>query len=541
MSAGDGARERPSRPNVGRDLSTARRLGQFLCSLFTALVAVGAVSAADWDPIARLTLGTILTDNVRLGGAGAVGAVGVAPTGNTQADLIFTTNPTIGLRGQSGRTNVNVLYSPVIRGYLNESVPDTLVNNLNGRGTFEAVDNFLFVDANARITQTEISPFGGVANDPALINTNRTEARSIGLAPNIRGRFVGGGQYTVRHALQYTTFSQGAFSESLSNTTTANASGAPGRFVLPSVDYRHLTNDLAGTRVTTSDFIRARATFQVDGTFQPYMQAGYEDNRFRNSERSGTTYGAGFQWRPSPRTQLAANVEKRFFGWSYLVTGSHRMGLSSLRLRASRTEQLLPGVSGITTVQTDTRDLLDQTLQSRIPDDTLRAQEVERLVQQGGLPDTTGVPVSALSSRVTLVDAISPSIAVTRQRTTGTFGLLWSRSRALTETQIAGASDAFATSNVIERQGFNVSVSHRMTPIVSLSGTMSYTETYAPTSVAGQPDRRTEQTIYRVSLSRSLTPRTSLSGSVRYQTFSSNTGPGFEERALIANLTHSFF
>jgi uncharacterized protein (PEP-CTERM system associated) len=151
------------------------------------------------------------------------------------------------------------------------------------------------------------------------------------------------------------------------------------------------------------------------------------------------------------------------------------------------------------------------------------------------------VPVSALSARVTLVDTIAPSIAVTRQRTTGTFGFLWSRSKALTESQIAGAPDAFATSSVIERQGFNLSVSHRMTPIVSLSGTMSYTETYAPTSVAGQPDRRTEQTIYRVSLSRSLTPRTSVSGSVRYQTFSSNTGPGFEERALIANLTHSFF
>jgi uncharacterized protein (PEP-CTERM system associated) len=510
-------------------------------TVLTALCQPWGARAAEWDPIARLTLGTILTDNVRLGGTGAVGGLGVAPTGNTQSDLIFTTNPTIGLRGQSGRTNVNVLYSPVIRGYLNESVPDTLVNNLNGRGTFEAVDNFLFIDANARITQTEISPFGGVANDPALINTNRTEARSIGLAPNIRGRFVDGGQYTVRHALQYTTFSQGAFSESLSNTTTANASGAPGRFVLPSVDYRHTTNDLAGTRVTTSDFIRARATFQVDGTLQPYVQAGYEDNRFRTSSVSGATYGAGLQWRPSPRTQFSALVEKRFFGTSYLVNGSHRMGLSSLSLRASRAEQLLPGVAGITTVQTDTRDLLDQALQSRIPDDALRAQEVERLVQQGGLPDTTGVPVSALSSRVTLVDTISPSIAVTRQRTTGTFGLLWSRSKALTESQIAGAPDAFATSNVIERQGFNLSVSHRMTPIVSLSGTMSYTETYAPTSVAGQPDRRTEQTIYRVSLSRSLTPRTSLSGSVRYQTFSSNTGPGFEERALIANLTHSFF
>ncbi len=526
--------ERASGSQVARDArrpdgASALRMPLLCALLFTTVSFSGQLAAADWDPIARLTLGTIYTDNVRLGTAGQ------------GSDLILTTSPTIGVRGQGGRLRANVIYSPVVRGYVNETREDTLVNNLNGTATLEAVENFLFVDGRARITQTEISPFGGVANDPALLNVNRTESRSVGLSPYIRGRFVGGGQYQLRHNIQYTTFTQGGLSDSITNTTTGNAVGAQGRFVQPSVDYRLATSEFNGTRVSSFNVLRARATFLVDGTFQPFVNAGYEDNQFRFSSISGPVYGAGLQWRPSPRTQVMASVENRFFGTGYMVNASHRMGWSSLRLRASRREQVLPDTLGFTTVDADTRELLDQSLQSRIPDDAQRAQEVDRLIQQGGLDATTEIPLTVVSSRVTVVETISPALAVTRQRTTATFTPIWSRTKAITENQIAGFQDPFATGNEVERMGFNVAVSHRVTPITSLSGSVAYNETFSKSTVAGQPDRRSEQTIYRLNVSTRIGPRTSLSGGVRFQTFSSNTGPGFEERALIANLTHSFF
>ncbi|MBK8016521.1 MAG: TIGR03016 family PEP-CTERM system-associated outer membrane protein [Betaproteobacteria bacterium] len=504
-----------------------------LTSGAAALAAAAATAhGAEWKPIARLNLGVVITDNVRLGGVGGAGGGG--------SDVILTTSPTIGLRGQGRRLTLSALYSPVVRGFINESAPETLVNNLNATARLEAVENFMFVDARASIVQTEVSPFGGSTNDAALINVNRVESRTLGLSPYIQGRFPGGGQYQVRHNFQYSTFSTGAFSDSTSNTTTARAQTAPGTLVVPSVEYSHSTRDFASTRVATSDIARLRATFGLSPVFSPYVHAGYEDNEYRLSKISGPVYGGGFSWRPTERTRVSANIEKRFFGTSYQIDANHRWSRASFGLRASKAEQILPGLGG-SNLAVSTRDLLDQTLLASIPDAVAREAEVDRLMLQGGLPENTSLSSGLLTTRITLVETINPNLVLTGRRDTLSIGYTWSRLESLSDAVATGITDPFTNAGVIFRRGFSISESHKLTQQITVVGAYSHTITTSPPTTGQQAGVEASQDSYRLTTSYALTPRTRLSGGIRYQRFTSNQANDFQEKAVLADLTHTFY
>jgi uncharacterized protein (PEP-CTERM system associated) len=71
-------------------------------------------------------------------------------------------------------------------------------------GTLEAVEDWLFVDASATISQQYISAFGAVSPSNANIDRNRTETFYYSLSPYIRGRLLSSAEYLLRYSVSGT-------------------------------------------------------------------------------------------------------------------------------------------------------------------------------------------------------------------------------------------------------------------------------------------------------------------------------------------------
>ena len=507
----------------------------------------GTALGAEWTPTASLGLGAVLSSNASVGGVAGTATAGGVPVAGAggragASDLILLTSPVLGLKGAGDRLKLDVLYSPVIRGFLNDSNPDRIINNLRGNATLEAVDNLLFLEGLATIIQTEISPFGGGVNDPALANRNRTESRTLGVAPYLNGRLPGGAQYNLRYDYRQTHLSTSALADSTFNEVSATLGGQAQSFAVPAAELRYSTREVGGTQVSESTIARLRGTLNVGPDFVPFASVGYEDNQYRFQQITGTTYGAGFRWAPTPRTSVVANLEKRFFGSSYTVDADHRMSRMSFSFNASRSEQVLPGLFGQTVSRAvDTRSLLDQALQSTIADPVARQSEVERLMVLRGLPDQLVGTQSLLSTRVNLVTSIQPSFTLLGVRNSITASVFRRETRPLTVSLATGLPDPFAATSAIVRQGLTLSASHQISPRTTLTADVTLARTSGTATVAGGTSPESRQQLFRLNASHSLNSRTSVSAGLRWQRFDSNQANDFQENALLVNVNHSFY
>lgn len=491
--------------------------------------------AGEWDPQARLSLSAIVSDNPLL-----------RPDGDERADIVLRTAPSFGLKRRGPRLTLEGTYSPVFVGYLNESRPEALYNTLGAQGTYEAVDDRVFIDARARMAQTFISPFGAQPSDVSTSTVNRTEVRSFGVSPYVRGALAGGARYQLRDDFQYSTYTAGTLPDITSNMISGFLSGSPGSYFVPSVDGMYRTTQYGSGSEFTSSSGRAKLLANVDPEFAPYLSAGYEDNEFRFSSFSGPIYGGGFLWKPSPRTSVDLNVEKRYFGTSFSADASYRTRLSLWRVRAYRRDRVSQQpIGGLAAV--DTRDYLSTLLQSRIPDDTARQAEVDRLMNTGLFPATLSAATAFSSPRVLLEQGIEPSLAMLGVRNNVVLSVYWRRTTPLTGSDSSAVTDVFNTVNGFTRKGFSVSWSHTVTARMSLSTGFDRATTESIRATAALPATlRTRQRIFRVGANYRLTPDTSVDGSIRVtQLVSEDSGAAAvirrDERAILFSLTHQFF
>ena len=90
----------------------------------------------------------------------------------------------------------------------------TFHNTLSASANVEVVQNWLFVDANASISQQFISPFGTQSSDPSLNNSNRTEVSTVSVAPYVKGQIAGQVNYIGRAFYTYTNSGSSQASDS---------------------------------------------------------------------------------------------------------------------------------------------------------------------------------------------------------------------------------------------------------------------------------------------------------------------------------------
>jgi uncharacterized protein (PEP-CTERM system associated) len=470
-----------------------------------------------------ITTSLTLTDNGRLAAEGR------------HPDAILQISPSVraSARGQRVQGSIEYALDGIV--YARESERNTVNHrlNLSSVGGLELVEDRVFLDADARIAQQATTAFGQTPAGAGRPTADTTQVATYSLSPHLRGRLGGFAEYTarVRHTATVAP-DRPQFDSSAQSVQLGVGSGADFARLGWSVNAQRNVSDFDAGRRTTADTLTVGLSYRLLPELIVRANAGSDWNDFRTPERERyDRYGAGFDWRPTPRTLVAAQVDERYFGTAYDFTFSHRMARTSWTLRASRatTEVSGRGTAAVATLY----DLLFARFAAIEPDPLRREQLVLAFLRNNNLPPNALVFTDVLFGAATVQESQSLTFAAFGRRTTLTTTLLRTESRRL-DTWVTGIGDTLDATGSVRQIGANLTVSHRLTPDSTAS--VSLSEQRNEGDLAAQ---RTRQRALALSWGTQLGPRSSFVLTARHVDFDSPTQP-YTENAIVATFGYRF-
>ncbi len=470
---------------------------------------------------------------------------------NKENGLSLSVTPGFTLRSQgSRRVQAAVQYSlsAVTRFGGNEN--DDLYHNLSAAGKAELVEDFLFIDGSANVSQQLISLFGSPA-DAASNDSNRATVGTYSISPYVRKRFGTFAEAQARYTASGAIFQNNVAADSNVNAFTANLNSGT-RFndlswglgySLRKAENTDSTNPASNGDVTFES-ASAQVGYALSRKFRVFGTVGQDWNDYLStSGTDGSSYSVGFGWSPSRRTSIEASAGERYFGRTFSFAGSHRTRLTNWTLRYSE------DVGDIT------QQLLDQSGQLYFVCATFPYFQPAADLAQLPPPNCSGpYPAGMLAwayqsiygySASTLVAAgfpvsVANGVYVIKSFTAGVswdvgrlgFGLSAQDTKRLYQI-LAGAEDHV--------QGVTGSVSYRMSPHTTANGSLSLTRNSADGAVTGGAARDDDIFVLSLGVNRRFTEKLNGALTFRHTKRDSNdANSDFDENSLTASANLRF-
>jgi uncharacterized protein (PEP-CTERM system associated) len=458
-------------------------------------------------------------------------------------DWVTEITPGIRLQRVSARSALLVDWQVRIARYLDESRLNNSSQQLNVEFNFQPVERFLFVDSLATINQQNRSPFAnaltsdGFAPDDA--QNNRVDTRTYRISPYVRGHVRDIARYQLRfnetevrtdeRAIPSTRLIE--FVGKISNASPNAKIGWSTEFNL--LQLRNATverlndNRIRGTVIyAVTDQVRVTGSFGRDATDFAITSA-------TNARRSNNIYGAGVEWSPSPRTQVAALREHRFFGEGYVMQLSHRTPRTAWRASATRDVTALP--QQLAAVDPGTVfSVFNDLLTSAIPDPAARAEAVRTRLQQVGIAPNASLGGGFLTTRPYLATSRNASVALTGVRNTITLTYSKRDQVSIGPTTVRG--NRLTTAEDVRQEALNAAWAYRLTPLTTITLQGSRLESDGINAVAN----RSRQALQSVVASRPLSAKATISLGLRNTDFRSTVARSYSERVLFGTLSYRF-
>ena len=435
-----------------------------------------------------------------------------------------------GLRLQGGGPRVQALldYRRNEFAYSGHSDENNGQNLLNASASVEAIQDWFFLDAHARVTQLNASPFGPLTSGTEGSNLNRTETSALQLSPHIRGMLGSAALYQVR------LNAAASHSQDVSAPGTTVLEGIARVRDLPgsgsfgwSAEASSLTVRNASVAKLEDSRARGSLSYAIASDLRVSAQAGVESTDFTGQRERVGTPGAGVEWSPSGRTQVAAVRERRFFGSGYSVLASHRTGFVALRYsdqkdNATQPRRVVAGGQGSVDA------LLSELLAASIPDPAARSEAVRTQLEQTGVqeysPGSTGfVTTGAMVS-------YQRQATVTLRGRRNTAALVYTRSEFH---PLPGGTLGLLTPTIgalgLRQRGYEMFWDRRLSVRTFFRITDSRTQTEDLLS----EDLKSLQHAVTIALNRQVGPHTSVSLAGRRVRFTSSLSSGFVENAAV--------
>ena len=482
----------------------------------------------------RIALTETWTDNVAVGGG----------QNSKESGFITQVAPGIRIDAKTARLKAYLDYALTGSFYSTSSASNRTQNSLNTFGTLEAISNWMYLDFSGQIAQQAISAFGAQSPSNANINSNSTETSTYRLSPYIRGQLAGIADYSLRYTWS-TTQSNGSVASDIELADWAGQlrGSTPFQNLKWSIDATQQNASYSNGRTTEAERLYGTGTYTVVPQFRISLSGGQESNNYasQNAE-SKATYGYGFDWTPTERTQISAFKERRFFGDGHRYSFSHRFPLSNIRYSDTKDVSVLPNqfaTVGIGTVY----DLFypiyyqicsqNSQISSLYPDlDTCAKAGLSQLTNSPNAQVTS----SFLASRATVQR--SQQLALGMQGTRNTLTVLFSRNESQSILASSAANDDFLLNNTnnIRQRGFSINLSHQLSTQSSLNLMGSRQQSTGTTT--GNALKATTM-MYQASLTSKLGAKTTGGISIRRTEFENSNTP-YTENALIGTLSVIF-
>lgn len=451
---------------------------------------------------------------------------------DASSEQVIEVSPGVRMVANGARVKGSLEYSLRAMHHFQGTSEEGLRHSLNAAGNAEVWDGRAYVDASAVASEEAVSAFGPVGGS-GIADSNRAATFSYRFSPYLKGRLAGAADYELRYSLAGTDTRQSVRSDSLSQDLSLRLQGVFNGPLGWSVQAQSGTMDYSRDRETRSDSVRLNLNYSVSPQLMLTALAGLERNDVLSVQREAYNItGVGADWRPSPRSRLSMDLQKRYFGHSHNLQLEHRTGLTLWRLRDSRDVSNSP-TQAATAYAGTLHELLYAYYQDTVPDDPVK---LEQLVQAEllnlGLPGNLPVFQRFLSSSATLARTQSLSAILQGRRTVVTATL--SRSRTTRLQSLISIGDDFDNTSHVVQQGLNLSVGHRLTPLTSVSADWSLQRNEG--SLATQ---KTANTSLTLRLNTQLAPRTS--GSVQWRrTVQDSPASPYRETSISGVVNHRF-
>lgn len=446
------------------------------------------------------------------------------------------TQATVGMRlvGAGTRLRGDLDLSLTGLAYARHSEENNIQRYLRGNGSVELLEDRAFIEMNGAITQQQISAFGPATDNPALANDNRTQVTNFTVSPFIRGPLGGSVQYEARYTYGLTRSSQfGAADSSTSGLLLSLQGGDRQRTLGWTVSANSQVSDFSEGEQSESDTLRGTLSYPVMQSVVLTGIAGVERSDLQSPTKERQSIGGvQLEWVPSERTNLSARFERRYFGDSHAVNFSFRTPRTVWTFSDTRDINLLGGGTG-GTGGTTVYDILFLQFASLEPDVQRRDLLVRGFMAANSLnPNATVIP-GFLSAAPTLQRRQSLSVALVGKRS----NLVLQASQSNTQrvnTATTGINDDLARADNVRQRGFDVTFSHRLTPIASVSTSLSWQRSRGDTD-AQSSALKTVTAGYNTQIG----ARTSLNVGARYTQSTGSVQP-YTERAVYGSLGFSF-
>jgi uncharacterized protein (PEP-CTERM system associated) len=289
-------------------------------SIWIALLANPA-AAQDWLFTPTLGASAILTDNVNQSAT------------NKQSSLILSATPGFSLQYQgSPRVQAAMNYGLTGVTRTGEGQSDSLFSSLNANGKAELVDNFLFLDASAVVSQQLISLLGSPAN--ATINdSNNAAAFSYAISPYIKQRFGNFADAELRYSATGSAFNDNAANDIYSNTLSGRLdSGREFSYLFWGLDFSMRNANVQGGQNAQFNHYGSTLGYDLTRHLRTFGTLGYDSNDYTatpGTETSGRSWTLGMDWTPNRRTNVKGSFGESYFGRTYSFDFNYRSAHSA--------------------------------------------------------------------------------------------------------------------------------------------------------------------------------------------------------------------
>ena len=523
--------------HVTRSRAELRRNPKRFRAVLAALSALLScpVWAAKWEVVPTLAVGETYSDNISL-----------APDASKRGDWFTQVTPGISVAAAGTGLRFNATYNPEVIYYAHGQSENQIFQRGTAAGTAELSKQLLFVDVGAKIDQYDVSLRAPLTTSNGNTTGNRATVRTYFASPYLRRDFGSDLHAEARFTASAvnsdnpSAISNG--SSSLSNSAAQRVdlnlgSGPAYKLLTWNADYSREAINYTNAQDTVSEIITASGRRLITATVGLVAQVGYESYDFGAfvPASEGSSWSAGFDWTPSPRTRLKATAGRRFYGDAYLLDFSHRTRLTTWSagftqsITSTRSEFFVP-------VTASTAGYLDTLFMSQFPDPVARQKAVDAFIARTGLPPGLSAPINFFSSQLFLVKRWQASAGILGVRNVLIANVFKETREGLVGSFVLPGAGDFATNKNVDQTGMSVQWNLRLTAQDTWNLNGAYIRNEFPGT--GQVDNLTH---VEMGLARQFQPR--LYGSLNYrrhQNDSNQTGSSFTENAVLAKLQIRF-
>ena len=487
----------------------------------TSDAAVVTGTTPSFSVVPRLSISETVTDNVRLS------------SNDRQSEFVTTISPGIRMSADRGRLKAYFDYALNSSYYAQNTSAARLQNALTAFGTLEAVENWVYVDASAGISQQSISPLGVQSTGATSINGNQNESATVRLSPYLRGRLANVVDYETRYSLTSNRNKASTESDVTIRDGSIRLSGrGAGARLSWSADASQQNTAFSAGRTTESEQYKLGFAYAVFPQLIASVSAGQESNNFTTADKqSSNTFGYGLSWTPSERTRVSASREARRFGDTFTVIASHRTPRTAWQFTDTQSIASPVGQNGLVNLGSAFDVFFDQ-FASVEPDPIKRTALVNNFLLANGLDPTSRVTGNFATSAVSLLRRQDLSFSLLGIRDTVTFVLTRSESSRLDTVSVA--VDSLSNSAVVRQSGLSVSYAHRLTPDSSMNVLASAQQSSDSLGLLDSNSRSVN-----LSFSTKLGPKSTAVVSGRRVVFESSANP-YTESAITGTLNVQF-